>query len=115
MKAYQATDDQCSSLCIVVLARSDEIELLIQAPIAVLHRDRDKVLPEVTSGRINEQALSIGSLQRNFGECPRSSSIELMRLSSSTRLENTPSTRDGNRGCGIGGRDVVWGGGSRGR
>lgn len=58
----KGTDNESLSSDVLVLARRDDIELLVLTSVTVFELNRDQVLPEIATIRINVKALSCGGL-----------------------------------------------------
>lgn len=89
---HEATDDERSTLGVVVLARSDEVKLLVGTVITSLDLDRDQILPEVASSRVDAKASAIGRLKLDVGEGTDSGIITAMTLGRIRWPQGTTST-----------------------
>jgi hypothetical protein len=51
-----------------MLPGSDEVEFLIQTSVALLERDGDQILPEITCCGVDEEAEAVSGLDLDAGE-----------------------------------------------
>lgn len=80
-----------------MLSRSKNIPLLVGRSSTLNQLDRNQVLAEVASGRINEETPSVGSPDRNVAERAGSGIISLVRLCNRCGLQSAACPRDRNR------------------
>ena len=101
----QVAHDEGIAGLVVVDARGDDIPLLVRRAGTIDQGDRDQVLPEVTSGGVDEEALAVGGPDLHVAERTHGGAIEGLSLGDGSGVQGAASAGDGDGGSGAESQD----------